>query len=117
MKSRIADSVTGVRKSYTCHENVFEGKGAPRYTSNENAKTRFQVHAQLSHIYIYIFPKQSVAKKGFLLVLYRISFGIHPQQNRTSSNVLVGKCRPEVGSSRPEAMESNDLLVGKEGPR
>ena len=33
-----------------------------------------------------------------------------------SNDLLVGKGRPDVGPSRPEALESNDLLVGKVGP-
>ena len=62
------------------------------------------------------FPKQSVAKKGFLLLLYRISWHIQSPQNPTNSNVLVGKGRPKVGPSRPRAMKSIDLLVGKGRP-
>ena len=70
------------------------------------------------YIYIYIFPKQSVAKKGFLLGLYRINFEIQFLQ----MNRLVGKGRPKAGPQRLHskdriAMESNDLLVGKVGPR
>ena len=65
------------------------------------------------YIYIYhIFPKQSVAKKGFLLVLYRITYVFHFFQK----NRLGWQRQPQGSPSSPRACIPRIYSVGRSSP-